>query len=259
MSKKAKPCSKCGQRPKVLPRHFCAWCLLARGNADEQAAAARERLALVPESARLSRAAKVIKEDTPRGLAFCAGCQTFCPDWYFGAKATQCRGCVSGKRHAARVEKVYGLSRTEYDELLGRQDGRCAICQRRPSGKRRLAVDHDHKSGKVRGLLCSGERGCNHGILGSAHDDAELLRRAYEYLLAPPAQETEPESQPEVEPEPAAFTKPSETAPKKAEAEPVGECSREHYLPVGSEPVPGKKGVWRLWVAIDDPDGSPPF
>jgi hypothetical protein len=65
------------------------------------------------------------------------------------------------------------------------QGGRCAICGKVPRS-RRLAVDHDHKTGEVRGLLCaSGDFGCNKG-LGYFNDDPELLRRAYEYLVDPP-------------------------------------------------------------------------
>lgn len=62
--------------------------------------------------------------------------------------------------------------------MLEEQNGRCAICLCKPRTKR-LAVDHNHKTGKVRGLLCSR---CNHGLLGYAHDSVEMLLRAYEYV-----------------------------------------------------------------------------
>jgi hypothetical protein len=67
--------------------------------------------------------------------------------------------------------------------MLAAQDGVCAICRRPPKTKR-LEVDHDHKSGLVRGLLCWR---CNHRVLGQAGDDAELLRSAAQYLDEPPA------------------------------------------------------------------------
>jgi len=60
------------------------------------------------------------------------------------------------------LQKKYGLTLTDYDGMLTRQDGLCAIC-RKPPKKIRLAVDHDHKTGKVRGLLCGF---CNHYIVG---------------------------------------------------------------------------------------------
>lgn len=47
----------------------------------------------------------------------------------------------------------WGLTPQAYDELLAAQDGVCAIC-RRPPGKNALSVDHDHASGRIRGLLC---------------------------------------------------------------------------------------------------------
>jgi hypothetical protein len=55
------------------------------------------------------------------------------------------------KRKPRRAE--LGLSLAEYDALLAAQGGGCAICGNPPK-TRRLDVDHDHKSGKVRGLLC---------------------------------------------------------------------------------------------------------
>jgi hypothetical protein len=72
------------------------------------------------------------------------------------------------------VLRKYGLGIHDYDVLRQRQDNRCAICQR----ERSLVVDHDHVTGKVRGLLCDP---CN-WALGHMEDDRERLRRAIEYL-----------------------------------------------------------------------------
>jgi hypothetical protein len=55
-----------------------------------------------------------------------------------------------------------GLTIAQYDELLEAQGGVCAICGRPPKN-RRLAVDHNHKTGKIRGLLCWV---CNLKVLG---------------------------------------------------------------------------------------------
>lgn len=57
------------------------------------------------------------------------------------------------RAHERYVIKTYGLAPGEYAAMLAAQDGRCAICTRIPRN-RRLAVDHDHFTGKVRGLLC---------------------------------------------------------------------------------------------------------
>lgn len=85
--------------------------------------------------------------------------------------------------HAARVEKVYGLQRGQYEKLYEGQGGRCYICQRATGATRRLSVDHDHKTGYVRGLLC---RPCN-SLLGHIRDDTLVARRIQWYLMNPPA------------------------------------------------------------------------
>lgn len=70
--------------------------------------------------------------------------------------------------------KRYGLTEEEYRTLIFMHDGRCAICR----ADEELCVDHDHDSGKVRGLLC---QACNKG-LGLLKDDQMLLLAAKMYL-----------------------------------------------------------------------------
>jgi hypothetical protein len=72
----------------------------------------------------------------------------------------------------------YGISPEDLRALDQKQAGACAICRRPPSGQRGLHVDHDHRTGTVRGLLC---HGCNTG-LGSFRDDPELIVAALSYL-----------------------------------------------------------------------------
>lgn len=88
-----------------------------------------------------------------------------------------CRKCAK-LRNPFR-ERLYGLSREQYAEMLVEQSSVCALCGK-DSGDRALAVDHDHTSGSIRGLLCST---CNTG-LGAFRDDPALLRRAINYLEA---------------------------------------------------------------------------
>jgi hypothetical protein len=71
----------------------------------------------------------------------------------------------------------YGITERHYVGLLRKQNGVCAICGTPPNG-RLLAVDHDHNTGKVRGLLC---QGCNAAI-GYLMDDPVVVRKAAEYL-----------------------------------------------------------------------------
>ncbi len=85
--------------------------------------------------------------------------------------------------HEKRVQNVYGLGDGDYGVIYKGQGGRCAICQRATGATRKLSVDHDHKTGEVRGLLC---RPCNN-LLGHARDDTEFFERAKQYLINPPA------------------------------------------------------------------------
>lgn len=92
-------------------------------------------------------------------------------------------------RHAEQTRKsklaVYGLTPEDYDALLFDQAGRCAICRRKPTHSRRLAVDHDHMTGEARGLLCLW---CNREI-GYLHENVAWLNGAAAYLTSPPSRE----------------------------------------------------------------------
>lgn len=74
----------------------------------------------------------------------------------------------------------YGISLTEYNKMVSSQSGQCAICKGVFGFDKttRGHVDHDHVTGKVRGLLCSN---CNHGI-GKFKDDPEVIREAARYV-----------------------------------------------------------------------------
>lgn len=71
----------------------------------------------------------------------------------------------------------YGMTRAEYDVLLRRQGGVCAICGGIDESKR-LGIDHCHKTNDIRGLLCNG---CNLG-LGYFKDDPKRLLQAFRYI-----------------------------------------------------------------------------
>jgi hypothetical protein len=76
-----------------------------------------------------------------------------------------------------RFQEVYGISLADYDLMLARQRGVCAICKR---SDQVLCVDHCHATGKVRGLLCAK---CN-STLGFCDDDPKRLLAAIAYLQA---------------------------------------------------------------------------
>lgn len=76
------------------------------------------------------------------------------------------------------LRRKYGITPEEYESMLDSQGGCCAICGRAPKSGRRLAVDHDHISGAVRGLLCTA---CNVGI-GLLGDNHQSVSGAASYL-----------------------------------------------------------------------------
>jgi hypothetical protein len=88
----------------------------------------------------------------------------------------------STRRHAqdriSRLSRVYGLTAGELSRMEAAQRGVCAICGKPNSRRKHLVVDHDHKSGRVRQLLCDG---CNL-ILGYAQDSTTQLQSCIAYL-----------------------------------------------------------------------------
>lgn len=76
-----------------------------------------------------------------------------------------------------RLNRYFGITIEQYEDLLKKQDGKCFICQKPPNG-RHLAVDHDHHTGEIRGLLCTF---CNRQVIGRLRDP-DLLQRAVDYL-----------------------------------------------------------------------------
>ena len=77
----------------------------------------------------------------------------------------------------AYLKRKYGITEAEYDALLSTQGGVCALCGKKP-GRVRLAVDHDHVTGQVRGLL---HVRCNRALGPLEWNDAVLVR-AVNYL-----------------------------------------------------------------------------
>lgn len=78
------------------------------------------------------------------------------------------------KRRASRLRYLYGVSAEMIEARLKAQSGLCSICQKRPA----TDVDHNHKTGEVRGILCAG---CNRA-LGGFHEDRDALARAIDYI-----------------------------------------------------------------------------
>lgn len=106
------------------------------------------------------------------------------------APGPRCATCHRERKKATReaawarsLMVRYGITSEQYKALYEAQGGVCYICQRATGKRKRLAVDHDHKTGYVRGLLCSP---CNN-ILAHLRDDLLAAYRVVEYLEKPPA------------------------------------------------------------------------
>lgn len=131
-----------------------------------------------------------------RGAVWCSPCVAkiakktcsvcsgqFAPDMMRGPR---CAPCASQKAHDKRVGETYGLGPGQYAQLLAFQGGVSAIGKHKPVTKR-LAVDHDHKTGEVRGLLTKHENFYLLGYVERFDDPIAVLQAAIDYLRLPPA------------------------------------------------------------------------
>lgn len=119
------------------------------------------------------------------------GCELIVPDtWLASSRDTnqyKCRKCKAAyladwrkKNPGAYKELTYGITEEEYQDMLEAQEHTCAICGTdKPGGRhKKFHIDHNHKTGKVRGLLCWP---CNAG-LGQFKDSYDNLHSALLYL-----------------------------------------------------------------------------
>lgn len=167
---------------------------IAKRNRPAQGHIKGEPLPLLPGH---SRARPARREPSQPGHLVCARCDSEKPEDEFPLEAQRgrypyCLRCKTAYMrehyaknrdrlvaadHRRRARSRYGLSGEEYDALFA--DPRCGIClATQESLPRRLAIDHDHSTGAVRGLLCGP---CNIA-LGGFRDSADLLRAALTYL-----------------------------------------------------------------------------
>ncbi len=93
------------------------------------------------------------------------------------------QSCADRSIQSAYLRRNYNIQVDQYEDMLRRQGHRCAVCQGEgftmaAHHKVKLVVDHCHKTGRVRGLLC---HNCNRA-LGLMQDDVEALKRSVQYL-----------------------------------------------------------------------------
>jgi hypothetical protein len=128
----------------------------------------------------------------PEGFRWCPACeQPVAHEDYARNSRTRhgfgsrCRSCKAAADRAAYFLRTYGLREADVVALRARQGNRCSLCGDPDPGH----VDHDHSSGRVRGLLC--ER-CNLA-LGLFRDDAHVMRCAADYVEQPRSPQTQVE------------------------------------------------------------------
>ena len=103
---------------------------------------------------------------------------------------SDCKECVKKRQETYRTKEYvrdrnlrdhFGITSEDYNRMLIEQNGKCKICgSTTPNSKQFsvFSVDHDHSTGKIRGLLCTS---CNR-MLGFAHDNIQTLEKAIRYL-----------------------------------------------------------------------------
>lgn len=115
------------------------------------------------------------------GMKECTKCKRILPLEDFSQELRVSSGKSSSCTLCSNLWKFYKLTYAEYNAIYQAQGGLCAICRhhgRTGSKTERLDVDHDHKTGKIRGWLCNK---CNRAI-GFLLEDAAYLRRAIVYI-----------------------------------------------------------------------------
>jgi hypothetical protein len=194
MPKPAKPCVRCGgvKDEKRQGARYCSSCRVdptfIQLQKERDMITERTKAAKYRRQKGIQPRAKKIDDN---GFVWCKSCHEYLLPNRFkkrsgreGQFEAKCKICTKQYQHEHRLKTVFGIDSIEYHRMLQIQDYRCAICRNKPQS-RRLAVDHCHKTGIIRGLLCTH---CNHKLLGAAHDSIELLERAICYLESPPAQ-----------------------------------------------------------------------
>jgi hypothetical protein len=115
-----------------------------------------------------------LRSDTGKYRSHCNDCQSlYCKKRWPLIKQ---RHLLVSRKYS--LKKNYGITLEEYFRLNAAQDGKCKICGKRNVCGRDLAVDHNHKTGKVRSLLCNR---CNVG-LENFDESIALLQTAIAYL-----------------------------------------------------------------------------
>lgn len=113
------------------------------------------------------------------GWRYCQSCSKYKKIEDFGKGKLHNYVCKSCKK-SIRLKSKYGISIKDYKKLLKKQRGRCALCGTKDFGKRNiLFVDHNHRTGRVRGLLCNA---CNRNVIGMLEKREISISHLVKYL-----------------------------------------------------------------------------
>lgn len=136
-----------------------------------------------------------VRPPSPEGFSWCSKCKThlpiaqFSPDKTRGGLDRVCKPCKAayqreynqrkGKEYVARKVTLgkWKITEEQYQAMFEAQNDKCAICGAEARMKK-LCIDHDHKTGLIRGLLC---QDCNLGM-GQFADDPDIMQKAVQYL-----------------------------------------------------------------------------
>ena len=125
----------------------------------------------------------LFKKIVPNGKKFCRVCkeikniEDFYVRKYRGGTTVEtiCKSCNTVRVRETRYKREYGITKEQYYEMYEKQKGCCVICNKHFDV---LCVDHDHKTGKVRSLLC---RKCNYN-LGVYEEKIDVFQNFVNYL-----------------------------------------------------------------------------
>lgn len=175
----------CGLEKEGASR-YCRWDRYLKASIGDQITLAhRRRDAGIKEAGGLKPDPPTVVAD---GWSWCSACFTAVPSWYGkGKRIFRCIPCAREQDRKSALKSKYDITPAQYEQLDAKQDGLCAMCDHKQRD-RSLAVDHNHTTGEVRGLLCVE---CNHKALGGLHDSARRAWKAFVYLSLPPAQRVE--------------------------------------------------------------------
>ena len=134
------------------------------------------------------------KEAIKRGNFICASCKKEKPFIEFGTTEAPknwfhytCKMCMKLRTRFSKMKTYYGINKTSFIDIFNKQNKSCAICKialnitdNEKMRSTTLCVDHNHETGKFRGILCNN---CNRGI-GFLQDNEDILLSAYNYIIA---------------------------------------------------------------------------